>query len=148
MRLARKYESLAASALILLAACSDPTGNSSTDVSSHRARWLSHGLTKYTYHYKVTGFLISYAGHDIHIVVINGVVQSATDITTGQPAPGAPSSWPTIDKLFDEAAQAAADGSLRGARFDATLDYPTELDLAGPPDASGSIFASQLIPAP
>jgi hypothetical protein len=133
---------------MLIAACSDPTENSSTDVSGHRARWLSHGLTKYAYDYKVTGFLISYAGHDIHLVILNGAVQSATDITTGQAAPGEPSSWPTIDKLFEEAAQAAANGSLRGARFDATLDYPTELDLAGPPDASGSIFASRVIPLP
>jgi Family of unknown function (DUF6174) len=76
------------------------------------------------------------------------VVQSATDAVTGQAEPGAPASWPTIDKLFDEAMEAAADGSLRGARFDPALDYPTEIDLAGPPDASGSVFASGLLPLP
>jgi uncharacterized protein DUF6174 len=133
----------------LLVGCSDATtGVSSTDVSTHRARWSSRGLTKYAYDYKVTGFLISYAGHTIHVVVLNSVVLSATDVTTGQAAPGDPSSWPTIDKLFDQATQAATDGSLRGVRFDPTFDYPTEIDLAGPPDASGSLFASglQLLP--
>ena len=70
------------------------------------------------------------------------------DMTTSQPAPGDPASWLTIDKLFDEATQAAASGTLRGARFDPTFDYPSELDLAGPPDASGSVFASGLLLLP
>jgi hypothetical protein len=131
-----------------ITACSNPTGISSIDLSGHRARWSSHRLTKYTYDYMVTGFFISDAGHDMHLVVLNGVVQSATDLVTGQAAPGDPASWPTIDMLFDEAVQAAANGSLRGATFDPTFDFPRELDFAGPPDASGSVFASRLLLLP
>ena len=137
-----------ATAIVVLGACSNPTEISSNDISAHRARWSARGLTKYAYDYKVTGFLISYAGHDIHIVVLNGAVASATDMTTGQIAPGDPSSWPTIDKLFDEATQAAANGSLRDVKFDATFDFPSELDLSGPPDASGSVFATRLLLLP
>jgi hypothetical protein len=139
---------LAAAVALSADACSNPTEMSSSDISAHRARWSAHRLTKYAYDYKVTGFLISYAGHEIHVVVLDGVVQSATDLVTGQAAPGDPASWPTIDKLFDEAMQAAADGSLRDAKFDPTFDFPTELDLAGPPDASGSVFASSLLLLP
>lgn len=144
---------LAVAVVLSAGACSNPTETSSThisptDISAHRARWSTHRLTKYAYDYKVTGFLISYAGHDIHLVILNGVVQSATDLVTGQAAPGDAANWPTIDKLFDEAMQAAGDGSLRDAKFDPTLDFPTELDLAGPPDASGSIFASRLLLLP
>jgi hypothetical protein len=113
-------------------------------VSARRARWAAHGLTSYEYDYEVTGFFINYAGRSIHLVVRAGVVQSATDVATGLAEPGATSQWPTIDALFDEAAQAAAGGSLGSVRFDPTLDYPTQIDLKGPPDASGSVFASGL----
>jgi hypothetical protein len=41
-------------------------------------------------------------------------------------------------------AQAADAGMLRGVRFDPVLGYPTEIDLDGPPDASGSVFATGL----
>jgi hypothetical protein len=144
---------LAAAVVLSAGACSNPTEKSSahvspTDISAHRARWSAHGLTKYAYDYRVAGFLVSYAGHDIRLVILNGVMRSATDLVTGQAAPGDPASWPTIDKLFDEAAQAAADGTLRDAKFDPTLDFPTELDLGGPPDASGSIFVSRLLLLP
>jgi len=148
MRFVPWFRLLAAAAALSTAACSNPTEMSTTDISGHRARWSAHRLTKYAYDYKVTGFLISYAGHDIHLVVLNGVVQSATDLVTGQAAPGDPASWPTIDRLFDEAMQAADDGSLRSATFDPTFDFPTELDLAGPPDASGAVFASRLVLLP
>lgn len=143
-----RYGSLAVLALTLAAGCADSATDSATapsvDVTARRAAWAAHGLTAYEYDYQVGGFLISYAGHRIHLVVRNGAVQSATDMTTGQAAPGPGSAWPTIDALFDEATQAATEGSLRGIRFDPTLDYPTEIDLAGPPDASGSVFASGL----
>ena len=138
------YRSLAVLALMLAAGCADSTIAPSADLTLRRGRWAAHGVTAYEYDYQVGGFLISYAGHRIHLVVRNGVVQSATDLTIGQAAPGPASAWPTIDALFDEATQAATEGSLRGIRFDPTLDYPTEIDLAGPPDASGSVFASGL----
>jgi len=147
MQLSRIYGALAA--FLLIAGCSsNPTEASSNDIAAHRARWSARGLTKYAYDYKVTGFFISYAGHDIQIVVLNGAVSSATDITTGQAAPGDLANWPTIDKLFDEATQAAATGSLRDVKFDPTFDFPSELDIAGVPDASGSVFASRLLLLP
>jgi hypothetical protein len=131
-------------AFVIMAGGHNPTDNSSVDLSAHRAHWAARGLTKYAYEYKLTGFNVSWANRQIHIVVLNGVVASATDVAAGQPAPGDPASWPTIDKLFDQASQASTNRTLRTIRFDPTFDYPTEIDLAGPPDASGSIVASGL----
>jgi hypothetical protein len=135
-------------ALAVMAGCHDPTDSSSVDLAAHRARWTARGLTKYAYEYKLTGFNVSWVNRQIHIVVLNGVVVSATDVAAGQAAPGDPASWPTIDKLFDQASQASTNRALRAIRFDPTFDYPTEIDLAGPPDASGSIFASGLLLVP
>jgi len=146
LRLIRPLASVAV--LAVMVACHNPTDSSSVDLAAHRARWTARGLTKYAYDYRLTGFNVSWVNRPIHIVVLNGVVVSATDVATGQAAPGDPASWATIDKLFDQASQASASRTLRGIQFDPTFDYPTEIDLAGPPDASGSIFASGLLLLP
>lgn len=138
---------LAASALI--AGCGgEATGVSQRDIASHRARWETHSLSRYRYDYRTDGFLNTLEGHTIELVVIDGAVQAATDEATGEPAPGPLDHWPTIDSLFDEATQASANGTLRGITYDPVLDYPSRIDLAGPPDASGSVSASGLQPAP
>lgn len=49
--------------------------------------------------------------------------------------------------IFERAIQAARDGALSGVDFDPQLHYPTRIDLAGPPDASGSEFAGDLRPS-
>ena len=131
------------------AACSASTGPDRTlDLAQHRARWAAHHLASYQYDYEVTGYFIAYAGKEIRIVVRDGAVQSATYVATGEALPTPATYFPTIDKLFDQASTAEASGSLRGAKFDPALDYPTELDFAGPPDASWSVFASNLRPLP
>jgi uncharacterized protein DUF6174 len=135
---------LAASAIVAAMGCSSTTGPSAGDIAAHRALWANHHLTRYAYRYRVTGFFISYAGHDIRIVVVGGSVSSATDLTTGQAAPGSPSDWPTIDALFDRALDASSAHALTSMRFDPQFDFPAQMDLAGPPDASGSVFASGL----
>jgi len=135
------------SAALLAAACRDPAGptaSSTDDVAVHHARWDARHLTKYQYDYKLTGFFIAFAGHQIRVTVINGAVSSAFDVTAGQPMTGPLSTWPTIDALFDQAERASDAGLLRAIHYDPTFDYPTQMDLAGPPDASGTIFASGL----
>jgi len=135
-------------ALLLSARCSDPTSVQSSELAARRARWTGHGLTSYEYDYRLTGFFIQFAGDRIHLVVRDGAVQSATDLTTGQALAVTPQQWPTIDDLFDDAQRAADSGSLTQVLFDATLDYPSEIDIAGPPDASGSVFAAGLAALP
>jgi hypothetical protein len=46
--------------------------------------------------------------------------------------------------LFERAAQAVRVKALSAITYDPVFDYPTRMDLAGPPDASGSVFASDL----
>jgi hypothetical protein len=76
--------------------------------------------------------------------VRNDTVVSAVFAATGQPATGSPGRVPTIDALFDLAMQAARDHRLGAVRFDPRLHYPVRIDLAGPPDASGSELAAHV----
>ena len=135
-------------AALLLAGCHDPTSVQASELAQRRALWASHGLTSYEYDYRLTGFFIQFAGDRIHLVVRDGAVQSATDLTTGQSLTVSPGRWPTIDDLFDQAEAAANAGALTRVLFDGQLDYPNEIDVSGPPDASGSVFAAGLAPLP
>lgn len=139
---------LVALALLLLTGCHDPTSVQSSELAARRALWEAHGLTSYEYDYMLTGFFIQFAGHRIHLVVRDGAVQSATDLTTGQTLAVTPQRWPTIDDLFDDAQRAADAGALTNVLFDGQLDYPSEIDVSGPPDAGGSVFAAGLVALP
>ena len=133
---------------VALVACSDATGPTPEDVVAHRANWLAHNLTEYTYIYETRGFFISWEAQPIRVAVRNGVVVSATFVTTGEPASASPTDFPTIDKLFDQAADAAREHILLAISFDGQLSYPRRMDLDGPPDARGSLIATQVQPAP
>jgi Family of unknown function (DUF6174) len=148
VRLLRQRLAALSPLAVALAACSDATGPRPEDVLAHRANWLAHHLTEYTYIYEARGFLISWEGQPIRIAVRNGVVVSATVAATGEPASPSPTDFPTIDKLFDEAADAARDHTLSAISFDDQLSYPRRMDLDGPPDARGSLIASQVQPVP
>jgi hypothetical protein len=112
-------------------------------VKAERAKWAAHGLTRYAYVYEVTGFNLSIAGRPIRLVILNGTVNSAQDVATDSLLPVS-AMFPTLDGLFDQAEAALAAGTLTAI----TLDFPSRLDLAGPADGSGSIFASGLQPLP
>lgn len=145
-------------AIVLAAGCNSPTSHDRptdrtdrpTDttpgqVTADYEQWTSHGLDSYEYDYLLGGgFFIQFADHPIHLVVRDGVVVSATYVDTGEPLPGPLTTWPTIDDLFAHALLAAEAGSLLGLRVDTQLGYPTEIDLAGPPDAHGFLRASNL----
>ena len=130
--------------LALSVACGNaPTALRRSDLESERAAWAAHHLTRYAYLYEETGFLNSYSGRLIRLVILNDSVSSAQDVTTDSllPAPGV---FPTLDELFAQAEAALAAGTLTSITFDSTFAYPRRMDLAGPPDASGSILASSL----
>jgi len=130
----------------LLAACGDATAPTVDEVLAHRASWSAQHLSDYTYIYESTGFLINTAGKEIRIDVRDGVVVSAVFAASGEPVPGSPTQFPTIDRLFDQAFQAAQSHALESITFDQALGYPRRIDLAGPPDASGTLLATQLEP--
>jgi len=128
----------------LLAGCGDATAPSEDTILAHRASWSAQHLSDYSYIYEATGFFINTADKPISITVRNNAVASAVFAGTGDPVPGSPTNFPSIDQLFDQALAAARDHSLASITFDPNLGYPTRMELAGPPDASGSLLASQL----
>ena len=148
MRFLRQRLAALSPLVVALAACSDATGPTAEDVLAHRANWLTHNLTDYTYIYETRGFFINWEGQPIRVAVRNGVVVSATFVATGEPASASPTDFPTIDELFDQAADAARDHTLRAVSFDGQLSYPRRMDLDGPPDAQGSLIATQVQPVP
>jgi uncharacterized protein DUF6174 len=128
-------------AVLVLPGCGTLTELKTLDLNRHRAAWEAQGLTDYSYVYELDGFLINYAGKPIRLEVRQDTVRSAVVIATGDTLAG---HWPTIDDLFDQAAEAQHDDILKAITFDPVLSYPVRMDLSGPPDASGSVLAGQL----
>ncbi len=140
-------QTLLAVTAALAVGCASATATRERQLQVRRDAWAAERLTSYEYDYQLgQGWFINFSGRWIHLVVREDTVRSATDVATGQPMPEPLAIWPTIDRLFDEAQQAAASGTLTAIRYDPQLGYPTEIDLSGPPDASGSILASNLTP--
>ncbi len=133
-----------AASLALLASCADAMAPTGSQIEQFRASWASHQLTRYAYDLEITGFNISWAGQLVHLVVLNDTVRSATYVATGDSVPVPPATFSTIDGLFAQAIAARSAGTLAGIQFDSTFSYPREIDLTGPPDASGSVTASNL----
>lgn len=133
-------------ALVAAASCSSTTEPTPRDLQVRREAWSGARLASYAYDFEDVGYFNAFAGRWFHIVVRNGVVQSVTELTTGQPEPAEALPWfPTIDTLFDQAAAAAAAGALKAIEYDPTYGYPTMMSIAGPPDASGTTYAKNLI---
>ena len=133
---------------VTIATCRDATGPTVDQILANRALWSAQSLTDYSYQYEVTGFFINWEGQEIALDVRNGTVATAVFVATGQPVPGPATEFPTIDALFDRAVLAVGDHKLKSITFDPLLHYPVRMDLAGPPDASGSVFAAHLEPSP
>jgi hypothetical protein len=131
---------------LALLACFDSQGTSLSEIRAQQARWRSHLIRDYQYLYKQTGFNSQLTGRTIKVVVLGDTVRMANDTLTGDSIPTVWGVPPTVDGLFDMALAGFSNGSLTAISFDPALGYPLRLDLAGPPDASGSIFASNLQP--
>ena len=131
---------------LAIAACSHhPTAVRLDDIRAQRTMWNSQRPTDYTYDYELDGFFISYAGQQLRLEVRADTVRSATFVASGRTLAGV-NGLPTIDALFDQAEAAAKAGSLKAVTYDARYGFPTRMDLAGPPDASGAVLASNLQP--
>ncbi|MEP6573190.1 MAG: DUF6174 domain-containing protein [Gemmatimonadota bacterium] len=113
-------------------------------IQHFQALWAAHHFTKYTYDSETTGFFNNLSGQAFRIVVLGDTVRSAQSIATGDSVPLAVTKFTTIDGLFAAAITALNAGTLTNGAFDPSLSFPTRLDISGPPDASGSIFASNL----
>ena len=137
-------------ALLVLGAvgCSGSTDPQTDQVTRQRAVWASHNLSRYSYDYELTGFFTNFTGRVIRLVVVGDTVRSAVFAATGESVPGPLVWFPIVDSLFAQASRAAENHSLTAIEFDPQLGYPVRMDLAGPPDASGSVFAIHVQPLP
>ena len=133
--------------LAVLAAASGcdhaPTAPTLVSILLAKSQFDAHNLTRYAYVYESLYFFSARAGHQYRLVVLNDSVVSAQDVATDSILPSA-AGFPTLDQLFDGAKAALAAGTLTRITFDPTFGFPTRMDIAGPPDASGSILASGL----
>jgi hypothetical protein len=130
-------------AAALALSCNQSTSPASDDISAHRAIWSAQGFTSYTYQYRMTGFFNNLANQEITLDVRHDTILSA--VLTGSGDSIVPAAYlPSINSLFEQAALASANHTLTGIQFDPVLGYPVQMDLAGPPDASGSLFASSV----
>ncbi len=127
----------------ILAACGSGT-TAPVDVAARRAHWDAFHFHDYSYVYFQTGFFINYTGHQVRVIVHGDSVVALRDPTTGDSLPWSPQFFPTIDQLFNRAMAAEEAGQLGGITYDPTYGYPTRVDFSGLPDASGSVFASEL----
>jgi hypothetical protein len=128
-----------------MAGCrTSPTAPSLVDLQRAQASWTAHHLTRYAYRYMTTGFFNALDGKAIRVVVLADTVRSAQVVATNDSLPVASAMLPTIDALFALAIAARADGTLVAAQFDSVFAYPTRLEIAGHPDASGVIVASHI----
>ncbi len=131
-------------ATTLAAACREVPATDPSEVEAARASWLARGITSYRYDFSEMGFFVP-CGSPVRVYVHASQRDSVIDLKTGQPDPYPQICGPTITELFDRAVQAAQHGQLGGIRY-GPGGYPAEIDLPGPPDASGSLYASNLEP--
>lgn len=80
----------------------------------------------------------------MRLVVLSDTVRSAQFVATYDSVPVEPATLPTIDALFAVAIAARENGRLTAVDFDSTYGYPSRIVIAGPPDASGTVIASNL----
>jgi uncharacterized protein DUF6174 len=133
--------------MLSLAGCAESTAPTLDSVLTQRTRWSNQALVDYSYVYQETGYFICcLEGKDITLTVHNDSVVAAMIAASGQPV--SPAGFPTINGLFDRAAEAAQHHALVHIAFDPQRAYPVQIDFSGPPDASGSVFASRLQPTP
>ncbi len=113
-----------------------------------QAQWSTRGLENYRYDFGQGGFFNA-CPRPVRVFVRAGVVDSAILIATNEKLSLVgymQSCVPTIDDLFSDAASAAQAGTLTKITIDPQYGYPTMIQIAGPPDASGYLTASALQP--
>ena len=120
-----------AGALLALTACGDGFLSSTRFVASlqaARARWASSGIDDY----ELTVRRLCFCGfvEPVRVKVINGVIVSRTDLSTGEPVPEIyASSYPDVPGLFAIVEQASIDADEFEADFDPSYGYPTEISI-------------------
>ena len=123
---------LAALTVLLTSACKDATSPELTVLSAAESRWRTNvpSNRSYTMQQRVACFCPA-GGDYFTVVIVGGVIASATNSATGTDAP----TWlvarfKTVPQLFEEIRKASATrGTLVAVAYDSTLGYPTTVSL-------------------
>jgi hypothetical protein len=111
--------------LLLLAACSSPTGQARDDLEENRDRWQALDLHSYSVEFR----RVCFCGgplQPVRVVVRGDSVVSVTDPTTGQPPQFLPSGWAgTIDQIFVELIRDSHTAASMELGFDPTYHFPS-----------------------
>ena len=136
----------------LSTACNGPTAPSPPSLDellAHRAIWDAQAPAHYSYVYGVRNVWMTLLdGQALLLEVRQDTVRSATVVGTGQPVPGSLTFYPSINGLFDLAVTSLGEQRLAAVSFDPQRGYPLRMDLCCVPDASGSIYASNVTRLP
>ena len=111
---------------IALTGCSWFEGNNTLDLlESRQKRWVSQGITSYSFELRRSCFCGGPQG-PVRIVVRDNAIVSATEVQpSGQPIP----EWwaRTIDQIFADLIRTAEDADEMALDFDDTYHFPTSV---------------------
>jgi hypothetical protein len=111
---------------------SSAEGDLQAELDTHRAMWETAGITDYRIRFQrlclncTVDFLVP-----VHITVRDGVIETVTDVDTGQPVdPEIMGAFRTIDELFDTIQFAIdQDAAQIDVTYDEVLGYPRDANI-------------------
>ena len=121
--------------LPLLSGCvifSSAHGDLQEELDSHRTMWDVAGITDYRIQFQRLCLNCSVEILvPVHITVRDGVIESVTDVDTGQPVdPEVTGTYQTIDELFDFIQRAIdQNAAVIDVAYDGVLGYPNDADI-------------------
>ena len=121
---------VAATALMLQAACGDNTGPQS-EFSNARAKWLAHAPGSYSYTVLRGCFCIPDSRGPVTVTVRNGIVESRRYAETGVSVPANFAQYfPTVDEMFSKVDSLRVNNVARlEVKYDAIYGFPVLVDV-------------------
>lgn len=135
--------------LALSAACTRtaPAGDGPPQGESPAARWEAQGLRSYRFDFERHCFCVREATEPVTITVRDGAVAEVRSRRTGAVVtPSENVTWPTVDELLRQVAEAEASGTEARVRYHES-GYPAEIEIGSlAADAGVRFTVASLVP--
>lgn len=136
-------------ALAAATACapSPPAGGGPAQEGTPEARWEAQGLRSYRFDLERQCFCVAEAREPVTVTVRDGRVAEVRSRRTGATVPPSESlTWPTVDELLRQVAEARAAGMEARVRWHAA-GYPAEVEIGSlAADAGVRYTIANLVP--